>query len=86
MHGLRSCRDDRAARFRPPAIPGRDDPARLLDDRNQRANVIGLQNRLDDEIDMAGGQQAIGIAIDAVAEELDLVLHGLEALDFPVLE
>ena len=51
-------RDDVAAVFRRTAVPGGDDAAGLLDDRDQRDDVIGLEPALDDEIDMAGASMA----------------------------
>jgi hypothetical protein len=41
---------------------------------NDAADVVGLQAVFDDEIDMAGGKQRIGIAVAAVAEEPHLAL------------
>ena len=49
------------------ALPGRDAPARAFDDRNQRHHVVGFQAGLDDQVDEARGEQAIGVAIPAVA-------------------
>ena len=73
-----------AAMMRPPsggfAVPGRDDAARALDDRGERDDVVRLQIGLDDEIDEAGGERAIGVAVGAVAHQprlpLDLEIGG----------
>src|SRR5690606_5673591 len=46
-------RHDVSAIFRSAAVPGGDHPAGLLEQRDQRAHVIGLQAVLDHEIDMA---------------------------------
>ncbi len=53
MHGAAAGGNDIAALFRPRSVPAGHDAASLLDDRNQRRNVIGLQPRLDNQIDMA---------------------------------
>jgi lysophospholipase len=63
-----------AATIEPPfaagaPVPGRHDAAGSLDDRDQRHDVVGLEAGLDHEIDMAGGQHAIGVAIAAVARQ-----------------
>ena len=52
------------------AGPGGDDATRSLDDRDQRDDVVGLQPGLDHHVDEATGQHAVGVAVDAVAEEL----------------
>ncbi len=49
------------------AVPGGDDAAGILDQRDQRADVDILERRLDHEVDMAGRQQAVAVAIEAVA-------------------
>ena len=53
------------------ALPIRDDPAGAFDHRHQGAIVVGLELAFDDEIDEAAGELGIGIAIGAVARELD---------------
>ena len=63
-----------AATMRPPlarvaALPGGDDAAGPLDDRNQRQDVERLQPGLDHEIDMADRQQAIIVAVAAEAPQ-----------------
>ena len=52
-----------------PTLPVGDNAARLLDNRNERLNIIRLQTFFDDNIDKAGGQQRIIIAIPAIADE-----------------
>ena len=69
--------------MRPPALgatalPGRDDAAGAGDDRDQRQHVVGLELGLDDQIDMAGRQHAIGVAVAAVAREPHRVLDPAE--------
>ena len=44
-----------------------DAAAGAFDDRDQRDDVVGLQPGLDDQVDMARGDHAIGVAIAAVA-------------------
>ncbi len=51
------------------AVPGGDDSARAFDDRDQGDYVVGVQRRLDHQVDMAGGQHAIGVAIAAIARQ-----------------
>src|SRR5271170_3785336 len=41
-----------------------------LDDRNHRAKIVGLEAGFKDEIDKPRGQQAVCIAIGAIAREL----------------
>ncbi len=53
--------------MRRPAAPVGDQAARRLDHRNRRRHVIGLQPRLDHQIDAAGGDQRIAVAIHAIA-------------------
>ena len=52
------------------ALPVGGDPAGALDDRQHRAEIIGLQAGLDDQVDKAVGEEAIRVAIGAVAHEL----------------
>src|SRR6185437_16986514 len=49
------------------AVPGRHHPARAFDDRGERDDVVGLEIGLDHEVDEAGGERAIGVAVAAVA-------------------
>ncbi len=53
------------------AGPGGDDPAGPLDHRDQRDDVVGLQPGLDHQVDEAGGDHAVGVAIDPVARQPD---------------
>ena len=69
--GRRSPR--RGRRRRPIALPVGDAAAGALDDRDQRDDVVGLQAGLDDDVGMAGGDHAVGVAVAAVAGEA----HGL---------
>src|SRR5262249_40136119 len=55
-------------------FPRRNDATRAGNDRDERYNVVWLDLSLDDQIDQARRQHAIGIAIAAVARELHLVL------------
>ncbi len=61
-------------RPRPAAVPRREPAAGALDDRDQRDNVVGLEAGLDDDVDVAGGDHAIGVAVAAVAGEADALL------------
>ena len=47
------------------------DAAGPLDDRNHRAEIVRLEAGFKDEVDKAGGKQAIGVAIGAKARQLD---------------
>src|SRR5271170_7941896 len=58
--------DDASALFPRIAGPGGDDAPGAGDDRNQGRDVMGLELGLDDEIDEAGGEHAIGVAVAAV--------------------
>src|SRR3546814_9862226 len=53
------------------AVPVAHRPARALDDRHQRGEVVKLQSRLDHQVDMAVREQAVIIAV--AAEEHSLV-------------
>ena len=60
--------------MRPPwlgvaALPGGDDAPGTLDDRDQWQDVVSLQARLDDEVDLAEREQAVIVAIAAEAPE-----------------
>src|SRR5690606_18414729 len=51
------------------AFPCRDATAGPLDDRNERDDVVGLEAGLDEKVSVPSGQQAIAVAITAVARE-----------------
>ena len=51
------------------AVPGSEDAAGPLDDRDQGGDVVGLQPGLDDDVDEAGRDHAVGVAIDPVARQ-----------------
>ena len=74
--------DDAAALGRRLAVPGRDAPAGALDDRHQRDDVVGLEAGLDDEVDEARRQQAIAVAVAAVAGHARARLQPREARRF----
>src|SRR5262245_36831293 len=63
--------DDPSAAFRGAAVPTGDAAAGAENDRDERDDVVGFQLGLDDEIDMAGREHAIGVAVAAVAREPD---------------
>lgn len=63
--------DDAAAVDRAAAVPTGDDAAGTLDHRDQRDDVVGLQPGLDHHVDEAGGDHAVGVAIDPVARQPD---------------
>src|SRR6476469_7388843 len=71
--------EDAAALARVAALPGRDDAAGAFYDRDQRQNVEILEPGLDDEIDLAKGEQARIVAIAAKAPETDGGCEGGEA-------
>ena len=66
--------------MRPAIVPRADDAAGAFDDGNERQHVVRLELGLDHEIDMAGGEHAIGVAIAAIARQPDLLLDSLKAM------
>src|SRR3569623_763087 len=54
--------------FRRPAVPGRHHAAGILDDRDQGGDVDVLEHRLGDDIDVAGSEQAVAVAVEAPAQ------------------
>ena len=69
MHAPVAGGDDAAAGARRAAVPRRDDAAGAGDDRNERQDVVRLELGLDHQIDVAGSQHAVGVAIAAVARQ-----------------
>jgi lysophospholipase len=63
--------DDAAAVDGAAAVPGGDDAAGALDHRDQGDDVVGLEPRLDDHVDEAGRDHAVGVAVDPVARQPD---------------
>jgi lysophospholipase len=63
--------DDAAAVDGAAAVPGGDDTAGTLDHRDQGDDVVGLQPGLDDHVDEAGRDHAVGVAVDPVARQPD---------------
>lgn len=61
--------DDASALGGTAAGPGGDDAAGPLDHRDQRDDVVGLQPGLDDDVGEAGGDHAVGVAVDPVTRE-----------------
>ena len=51
------------------ALPVRDDAAGVLDQRNQRLDVVRLQAGFDDDVDEAHRDLRVAVAIAAVADE-----------------
>src|SRR5665213_4480891 len=84
MHALVARHHDAAAGLRRTILPRRDDTAGADNDRDQRHDVVRLDLGLDDEVDLARRQHAIGIAIAAVTREFDRVLdaHKIGAVRF----
>ena len=78
MHARIAGGDDAAAALGGLAVPGGDDAAGAGDDRNQRRDIVGLQLGLDHEIEMAGGEHAVGIAVAAIARQPHRVLDPAE--------
>ncbi len=69
---FRRCRrNDPAALLGRPAVPVGHHAAGRFDDRDQRHDVVVLQADLDDQVDMAGREHGIGIAIGSVARQTD---------------
>ena len=52
-------------------------PPAPFDDRHQRDDVVRLQVGFDDEIDEAGRERAIGVAVAAIAHEPRLASRAL---------
>src|SRR5215510_9203763 len=67
VHALVARDHDTPAALGAAAVPCRDDAAGASDDRYERNDVVGFQLGLDHEIDVAGREHAIGVAIAAVA-------------------
>ncbi len=63
--------DDTAAVDGAAAVPVGDDAAGALDHRDQRDDVVGLQPGLDDHVDEAAGDHAVGVAVDPVTRQTD---------------
>src|SRR5471032_2885890 len=61
-----------------PAIPGRDDPARAIYQRNQGGDVPGLEARLDDNVHKAQRQRREQITVSAVAGHARGIADALE--------
>src|SRR5260221_7906923 len=62
------------------ALPIGEDSAGAFDDRHHGAIVVWFQAGFDDQIDEAAGDQAIGVAIAAVARQLDARLEAGEGV------
>src|SRR5262249_37389221 len=62
-------RDDAAATIGLAIVPGGDDAAGAADDGHQWEHVVRLEFGLDHEVDVAGGEHAIGVAVSAIARE-----------------
>src|ERR1700741_5231908 len=69
VHAFIAGRDDASAFMRPPVLPSGDDAAGAFDDRNEWQDVVRFKFGLDHEIDMAGRQHTISVAITAVARQ-----------------
>ena len=67
--------DDLAAVNGGATVPRRHSAASLLDDGDQRDDVDGFQAGFDNEINLAGGEHAIGIAIATVSRHSYCVPH-----------
>src|SRR5262245_57764854 len=79
MHPLVSRGDNASARRRWSSIPGGDEAACGLDDRDESDDIIGFQSDLDDEVDAASRQQAIAVAIPAKPRHEHARFQSLEA-------
>src|SRR5271165_6452393 len=55
-------------------VPGRNYAPSPLDDRRQGHDVVRFEIGFDDEVDEAGRERAIGVAVAAVSGEANLVL------------
>ena len=67
------------------AVPGRNNAACVLDDRDQRRDVVGFQAGLDDHVDEAGGEQAVIVAVAAKSGEACLCADTFKCV-FPAVE
>lgn len=67
--------NDIPAAFGPATGPARDHPARLLNDGDECDNVVRLQGRFDDEVDLPRREHGIGVAVSTVAGEADGFFH-----------
>src|SRR5215216_1830148 len=72
--------DDAAAAMGGLALPVGDDAAGAGDDRDQCGDVVRLEFGLDHEVEMAGRQHAVGIAVTAIARQLYRTLDPAENL------
>ncbi len=72
--------DDRAALVAGAAAPIRDHAACRVDDRDQRLHVVGVQRRLDHDVDQPHGQQAIAVAVAAPAAQAHFVRDAIEGV------
>src|SRR5215468_3804918 len=78
MHPLVACSNDATPRGRRCAVPGGDKSPRRLDDWDERDDVIGFETCLHDEVDAAGRQQAVAVAIATVARHEHARFEGAE--------
>src|SRR6202171_1923570 len=78
IHARTARRNNAAAALGGLAVPGGDDAAGAGDDRNQCCDVIRFQFGLDHEIEMAGGQHAVGIAVAAIPRQPHRLLDAAE--------
>src|SRR6266851_2478224 len=80
VHARIAGRDDAAAVLRGLSLPVRDYPAGPGDDRDQGRDVVRLQLGLDHQIEMAGCEHAVGIAVAAIARQPHRALDAAEDL------
>src|ERR1019366_2371764 len=78
MHARIAGGDDAAAALGRSAVPGGDDAAGPGDDRDQGGDIVGFQLGLDHEVEMAGGEHAVGIAVAAIARQSHRLLDTAE--------
>src|SRR4051794_38534576 len=71
-------RNDASAAGSRLVLPRGDNAASPFDDRDKRYDIMWLQLGFDHQIDMAGRQHAIGIAVAAVTREADVLLDTRE--------
>ena len=74
--------DDAAPLCRRPAVPGGDEAACGLDEGDERDDIVGLEAGLHDQIDAARRQQAIAVAITAIARHEHPRFEGVELGNF----
>ncbi len=80
------CRDDTTTALRGSPVPAGDRSAGLLDYRDEGDDVVWLAPGLHNDVDLTGGEHAIGIAIGPVPRKTHLPLQLMERGPLPRFE